>query len=137
LWRKIDEKPQRKVVDGQFPEQYRGVMFGQPVSVIEIMAVFIIASLAYFVVFNNFEKHMPIGYRMKKLMIVIGVLAAIGITFGRVAYWGVIGLMTVGQVYLHVWYFPKHGINGLTAEPYDTYLATIKNMKGRRNTPSA
>ncbi len=40
--------------------------------------------------------------------------------------------MTVGQVILHGWYFPKHGINGLTAEPYDIYLETIERMKGKK-----
>jgi hypothetical protein len=59
-------------------------------------------------------------------------LSAIGILFGRFAFWGAIGLMTMGQVYLHAVYFPKHGINGLTAEPYDKYLKTIERMKGKR-----
>ena len=39
--------------------------------------------------------------------------------------------MTIGQVVLHGWYFPKQGINGLTAEPYDKYLETIEKMKGK------
>jgi hypothetical protein len=59
-------------------------------------------------------------------------LAVIGILFGRYAFWGVITLMTTGQVILHAWYFPKQGINGLTAEPYDRYLATIQKMKGQK-----
>jgi hypothetical protein len=101
-----------------------------PISLIEILIVFTIASFAYFLVFNNFEKHLPLQKRITKLFIVIGVLAAIGILFGRLAFWGVIGLMTIGQVYLHGWYFPKHGINGLTAEPHDKYLEVIKKMKG-------
>lgn len=40
--------------------------------------------------------------------------------------------MTLGQIYLHGWYFPKHGINGLTAEPYDKYLEVIEKMKGSK-----
>jgi hypothetical protein len=39
-------------------------------------------------------------------------------------------LMTIGQMYLHGWYFPKHGINGVTAEPHDKYLEVIAKMKG-------
>jgi hypothetical protein len=45
-----------------------------------------------------------------------------------------IALMTVGQVYLHGVYFPKHGINGLTAEPHDKYLEVIEKMKGNKQT---
>jgi uncharacterized membrane protein len=103
-----------------------------PINLIEIFTVFTIASIAYFIVFNNFEKHVSIQNRVTKLFIVVGVLAVIGILFGRFAFWGVIALMTTGQVYLHGVYFPKHGINGLTAEPYDKYLETIKKMKGKK-----
>ena len=103
-----------------------------PISFNEILVVLMIASAAYFVVFNNFEKHLPAQRRVVKLLVVIGVLATIGILFGRYAFWGVIALMTIGQIILHAWYFPKQGINGLTAEPYDRYLATIQKMKGQK-----
>jgi hypothetical protein len=103
-----------------------------PISFNEILVVFMIASVAYFLVFNNFEKHLPAQRRVVKLFVVIGILAVIGILFGRYAFWGVITLMTIGQVILHAWYFPKEGINGLTAEPYDRYLATIQKMKGQK-----
>jgi len=102
------------------------------VSVTEILIVFTIACIAYFLAFNNFEKHLPIQQRVAKLFVVIGVLAGIGILFGKYAFWAIIALMTIGQVYLHGVYFPKHGINGLTAEPYDKYLEVIKNMKGNK-----
>ena len=103
-----------------------------PISLIEILTVFTIASIAYFLVFNNFEKHVPMPKRLAKLLIVVGVLAAIGILFGRFVFWGVIALMTIGQIYLHGVYFPKHGINGLTAEPHDKYLEVIAKMKGNK-----
>ena len=102
-----------------------------PISIVELLIVFIIASIAYFIAFNNFEKHVPIQRRVTKLFVVVGTLAIIGILFGRFVFWGIIILMTIGQVYLHGWYFPKHGINGLTAEPYDKYLSTIEKMKER------
>ncbi len=104
-----------------------------PISLIEIFAVFTIASIAYFIVFNNFEKHVPVQKRVTKLFIVTGAFAAIGILFGRFAFWGVIALMTIGQVYLHGVYFPKHGINGLTAEPRDKYLEVIEKMKDQES----
>jgi len=101
-----------------------------PINLTEILIVLIIASIAYFLVFNNFEKHVPSKKRVSKLFVVVGVLAVIGILFGRYAFWGVITLMTIGQIILHGWYFPKQGINGLTAEPYDKYLETIEKIKG-------
>lgn len=105
----------------------------QPIHLFEILIVLTVASIAYFLVFNNFEKHLPVQRRVTKLFIVVGVLAAIGFFFGRFAFWGVIILMTAGQVILHGWYFPRHGINGLTAEPYTKYLETIEKMKGKKN----
>jgi hypothetical protein len=102
------------------------------VSLAEILIVLTIASLAYFVFFNKFEKHVPMQRRITKLVIVVGVLSVIGILFSRFAFWGVIGLMTIGQVYLHGVYFPKHGINGLTAEPYDKYLELTEKIKGNK-----
>ena len=90
-----------------------------PIILTEILMVLAIASAAYFIVFNNFEKHLPFKRRIAKLLVVVGVLAVLGILFGRYVFWGIITLMTLGQIYLHGWYFPKHGINGLTAEPYD------------------
>ena len=102
------------------------------VTITELLVVFIIASIAYFVVFNKFEKHLPTARRIVKLFIVVGTLAVIGLLFSRYAFWGVITLMTIGQIVLHGWYFPKKGINGLTAEPYDKYLATIQEMKGNK-----
>jgi hypothetical protein len=102
-----------------------------PLSIYEILIVLTIATIAYFLVFNNFEKHLPTLRRVVKLLVVVGILAVIGILFGRYAFWGVIALMTIGQIILHAWYFPKQGINGLTAEPYDKYLATIQRMKGK------
>ena len=101
-----------------------------PISLAEILIVFTIASIAYFLAFNNFERHLPVKRRITKLFVVVGVLAVLGILFGRYVFWGIITLMTMGQIYLHGWYFPKHGINGLTAEPHDKYLEVIAKMKG-------
>ena len=103
-----------------------------PISLHEIMIVLTISSLAYFVAFNNFEKHLQMLKRITKLLIVTGTLAVIGIMLGRFVYWGIITLMTLGQIYLHGWYFPKHGINGLTAEPHEKYLEVIAKMKGNK-----
>ncbi|MDP1823414.1 MAG: hypothetical protein Q8L48_09235 [Archangium sp.] len=81
------------------------------------------------VVFNNFEKHLPWWRRVAKHGLVFGVVAAVRILFGGWALLAVLGALTIGQVVLHAWYFPRHGVNGLTAEPYERYLALIARMK--------
>lgn len=106
----------------------------QPIRSFEILIVLTIAAIAYFLVFNNFEKHLPTRKRVAKLFVGVGMLAVIGVLFGRSAFWFVIIMMTIGQVILHGWYFPKHGINGLTAQPHDKYLEVIQNMKGNKRT---
>lgn len=94
--------------------------------------IVIAGGLAANIVFNVFEKHLPWWRRAAKFAAVIAVLALIGAAFGRLAVYAVLGLLAIGQVILHAWWFPRHGINGLTAEPYDKYLALIHKMKGGR-----
>jgi amino acid transporter len=99
------------------------------VGVYELFIVLIISACAYFLLFNNFEKHQPLPRRITKLFLLVGILGLIGVLFSRYVFWGLIVLMTIGQVILHGWYFPKHGVNGLTAEPDERYLALIEEMK--------
>ncbi len=83
-------------------------------------------------VFNTFEKHLPWWRRVLKLVILMGVLWLVGFGLGRGAMWIFVALLGVGQIILHAWWFPRHGINGLTAEPRDQYLRLIHRMKGGR-----
>lgn len=82
------------------------------------------------IIFNNFEKHLPLYRRLFKLIITISVLYALGYFLGRMALYSVLAMMIIGMTILHGWWFPKNGINGLTAEPYNKYLRLIKQMKG-------
>lgn len=97
---------------------------------IDFTVIVIVALLAN-VVFNNFDRHLPLWRRALKFSILMIALIAVGLLFGRVILWSLIGVMTIGQVVLHAWWFPRHGINGLTAEPREKYLALIKKMKGK------
>jgi hypothetical protein len=83
------------------------------------------------VVFNAFERHLPWWRRVLKHGLVFVVLAAVRLAFGGWALLAVLGVVTAGQLVLHAWYFPRHGINGLTAEPYEAYLALITKLKKR------
>lgn len=84
------------------------------------------------IVFNGFEKHLPLWRRGVKFVVTVGVLYASGNIFGPYVLYGTIAVMVIGMIVLHGWWFPKHGIHWRTAEPHDRYLALIARMKGRR-----
>jgi hypothetical protein len=77
------------------------------------------------ILFNNFEKHLGWGERLRKLGVILVVLGLVDFFLGRWLFYGLLGAMILGMTVLHGWYFPKHGVNGLTAEPYDAYLKLI------------
>lgn len=84
------------------------------------------------VAFNAFEKHLPLWRRVLKHGMLFMFLAAVRIAFGGWALLATLVVFATGQLVLHGWYFPKHGVNGLTAEPYERYLELITRMKGGR-----
>ncbi len=88
------------------------------------------------IVFNNFAKHLPVYRRVLKYVVLFSVLGAIGLLLGRIVFWSVIGLMVVGLAILHGWWLPRNGVNGLTAEPRDRYLALIGG-RNRHRTPGS
>jgi len=73
------------------------------------------------IVFGQFEEKTPKWRRVTKVVLVLGMVAALSAKFGPA--WGLfpIGLMLIGFVIVHLWWLPRHGINGLTAEPKEKY----------------
>lgn len=65
------------------------------------------------------------------MVFVVG-LMAISQGLGRTWAYGVLGLVLGAVVVIHAWWLPKHGINGLTAEPYDKYLALVTRSRSGR-----
>ena len=78
--------------------------------------------------FNNFEKHIPWWKRLIKLILIVAVLYFIGL-IGRLWIYIALGAMATGMGILHLYWFPKKGINGITAEPYDEDLKLINKEK--------
>ncbi len=95
---------------------------------IDIMIVIGIMILAN-IVFNNFEKHLPLSRRLLKSVIIILIISLIRVYGGSKLFLCFLIVLSIGQFILHFWWFPKNGINGLTAEPYDKYLELIKKIK--------
>jgi len=73
------------------------------------------------ILFGHFQEKTPKWRRVTKVVLVLGVVGAISAKVGPV--WGLapVALMLVAFVIVHLWWLPKHGINGLTAEPRDKY----------------
>ena len=91
-----------------------------------IMSIFAMGG----VLFGRFEQHKPPARRLLKQVLVVAIVVLLDVTLGRIWAFGAVGLMLCAVVYVHGIWLPKHGINGLTAEPYDEYLALMKS-RGR------
>jgi hypothetical protein len=74
------------------------------------------------ILFGHFEEKTPKLRRVTKVVLVLGMVAALLARFGPT--WGLfpIALMLVAFVVFHLWWLPHHyGIDGLTAEPKEKY----------------
>jgi len=63
-----------------------------------------------------------------KLLLIAAVLYFIGL-IGRLWIYIAFSVMATGMGILHLYWFPKKGIDGLTAEQYDEYLKLINKEK--------
>ena len=90
-----------------------------------VMSIFAVGGVC----FGRFEQHKSRGRRVLKQVLVLGVFILIANSAGRAWAYGLVGVMGLGAVVVHLWWLPKNGINGWTAEPYDKYLALIARPK--------
>ncbi len=66
---------------------------------------------------------------MLKVAIVLGVVLTLSATVGRAWAFGVLAIPLLGAFVAHVWWLPKHGINGWTGEPKERYYEHIGYKK--------
>ena len=72
--------------------------------------------------FGHFEERTPKWRRALKVLVFVGVTLAISAALGRVWAMGFLVVAAVIPfVVIHMWWLPKHGINGWTAEPKEKY----------------
>lgn len=71
--------------------------------------------------FGHFEERTPRWRKVAKLFFFIGVAVLISATLGRVWFFIIFGVLTLVPIYIHVWWLPKHGVNGWTGEPKERY----------------
>ena len=79
------------------------------------------------IVFGHFEQHRPKWKRLLKMALFLVVVVGLAVTVGRAWAYGVLSLPLAAVLYIHIVWLPRHGINGLTAEPYDKYLELMRS----------
>ena len=75
------------------------------------------------ILFGHFEEHTPKWRRLLKFFLFTALVALISTTLGSVWVYGLLGLLSLGVLYIHGLWLPSKGINGWTAEPKDRYYA--------------
>src|SRR5215472_10491914 len=83
------------------------------------------------ILFGHFEEQTPKWRRVAKVGLVVGFVAVISDAFGP--FWGLlpVALMLLVAGVVHLWWLPRHGINGFTGEPKDKYYE-FRGWKRRR-----
>ena len=71
--------------------------------------------------FGHFEEGTPKWRRVGKLFLFLGLAILITATAGRAWFFVFLGIMLTLALVIHLWWLPKHGINGWTGEPKDKY----------------
>jgi hypothetical protein len=83
-----------------------------------VMTIFAVGNIF----FGHFEEKTPKWRRLLKIVLFLSLTLAISATLGRA--WA-IGLLiitaTLPVLVIHGWWLPKHGVNGWTGEPKETY----------------
>lgn len=71
--------------------------------------------------FGHFEAHTPKLQRVLKLFLFNTIVVLMSTYLGRAWSLGFLGLMILGVIYIHGFWLPGKGINGLTGEPKTKY----------------
>lgn len=70
---------------------------------------------------GHFEERAPKWRKLVKLIFAIIGAVAMSYAFGRTAFYAALGICLAAVAAVHLWWLPKHGINGLTGEPREKY----------------
>lgn len=85
------------------------------------MSVFAIGNT----LFGHFEEHRPTWQRLLKVAFCLALVVGLATAAGRLWAYGFVVLLLLGAAYVHLWWLPKHGINGWTGEPRERYYELI------------
>jgi hypothetical protein len=73
------------------------------------------------ILFGHFEEGTPKWRRVTKFFLVVGIVILITETLGRFWFYVFFAVMSFAVLLIHLWWLPKHGINGWTGEPKAKY----------------
>ncbi len=92
-----------------------------------MFAIAVTSSVLLFwgIVLAKFEVHRPRWRRLMRVAIAVAAAVSIDHFAGRLWFWTFIAAAHLPAAYIHLYWLPKKGVNGLTAEPYDLYLEVI------------
>ena len=85
------------------------------------VAITAILLLAGQVFFGHFEEKTPRWRVLLKQALAIVLFPLISYYFGRFWFWTAFGIGLLPALIIHLWWLPKHGINGWTGEPKEKY----------------
>jgi hypothetical protein len=86
-----------------------------------IMSIFAVGNI----VFGHFEAHKPPLRRVAKVVIFNVVIVALSSAGLRWVAYTIVGLFGIAALYVHAYWLPKNGVNGITGEPKDKYYELI------------
>jgi hypothetical protein len=96
-----------------------------------VMSIFAVGNI----LFGHFEEHKPKVLRLLKVILIVGLTALLSYLELRWVAYGLIGVLGLGAAYIHIWWLPRHGINGWTGEPKERYYELLGiSPKGQNRT---
>jgi hypothetical protein len=73
------------------------------------------------VLFSHFEEKTPRWRQLLKMAIAIVLFPLVSYLFGNFWFWIALVIAAIPSLIIHLWWLPRHGINGWTGEPKDKY----------------
>jgi hypothetical protein len=91
------------------------------------VALFLFLLLVSHILLGHFEEHRPKWRRVLKVIFAVALFAGLWIAIGRVWTWAFfVTFVAIGIPIVHMWWLPKHGVNGWTGEPRERYLELVR-----------
>jgi hypothetical protein len=86
-----------------------------------VMSIFAFGNIA----FGNFEEHKSKPLRFLKVALLSGLTVALAAAGLRWVAYSLLAALGCLAAYIHLWWLPRHGINGWTGEPKAKYYKLL------------
>ena len=94
-----------------------------------VMSIFAVGNI----LFGHFQEHQPKLRRVAKVVLVTAILVTLSATVGRAWALLFLALLLLAAAWVHLWWLPKHGVNGWTGEPKARYLELVQRKPPSRS----